>query len=551
MGPKVELVGMDDRDLRRKAELAELLLHAARQLGESLEPHVIYERFHELLADVVPHDGIVISSYDDRDDLIRCEYAWSDGNVLDPAKLPPVPLNREGGGMQSRVIVSGEPELFNDVPARVERDGVFYNVDAEGKVERIPDSGPAGTNAAMMVPVKDEGRVVGVVQLMRDRGVYSDEHREVFDGLVAQMGAAVRNARLQQERRRLESAEAAARAASAEREQAAQVLEALGDGVLFVDREDIVQFWNRAATLATGLAADSVLGRPITDVIPDWPTLARRIPVAEEGAAARSVTLPLELDGHDLWLSFVAVQIADGVVFAFRNVTSERRLEDQKNDFVATISHELRTPMTAVYGAAVTLLRRDAQLNPDQRQELLEMIATQAARLSQITEEVLLTSQLDRGELRVGREPVHVADVVQRTVETMRAQLPESTTIEVEIPAEVGEASGDGDRLQQVLVNLLDNAVKYGGDRVEVRADRTNGNIRIFVADTGPGISLADRERVFEKFYRADPQLSKAPSGTGLGLYISRELTERMGGRLDLSSGKGGGATFVVELPKA
>ena len=251
------------------------------------------------------------------------------------------------------------------------------------------------------------------------------------------------------------------------------------------------------------------------------------------------MTLPLELDGHDLWLSFVAVQIADGVVFAFRNVTSERRLEDQKNDFVATISHELRTPMTAVYGAAVTLLRRDGQLNPDQRQELLEMIATQAARLSQITEEILLTSQLDRGKLRVGREPVHVADVVQRTVDTMRAQLPESTTIEVEIPAEVGEASGDGDRLQQVLVNLLDNAVKYGGDRVEVRADRTNGNIRIFVADTGPGISLADRERVFEKFYRADPQLSKAPSGTGLGLYISRELTERMGGRLDLSSGEG------------
>ena len=117
-------------------------------------------------------------------------------------------------------------------PQRVERDGEFYNVDAEGKVERIPESGPAGTNAAMMVPVKDEGRVVGVVQLMRDRGVYSDEHREVFEGLVAQMGSAVRNARLQQERRRLESAEAAARAASAEREQAAQVLEALGDGVL-------------------------------------------------------------------------------------------------------------------------------------------------------------------------------------------------------------------------------------------------------------------------------------------------------------------------------
>jgi PAS domain S-box-containing protein len=540
-----------DSDLRRKAELAELLLHVARQLGESHEPHRVYERFHELLADVLPHDGLVISSYDDRDDLIRCEYAWSDGKVIDPVKLPPLPLNHEGGGMQSRVIVSGAPELFNDVSERVEREGVYYNVDSEGKVAKIPESGPAGTSAAMMVPVKDEGRVVGVVQLMTDRGEYSADQLEAFDGLVAQMGAAVRNARLQQERRRLESAEAAARAAAAEREQAAHVLQSLGDGTFFVDREGVVRLWNRAAALATGLGAEQVLGRPLAEIIPSWDALAARIPVVAEGAAARAVTLPLEVEGRDLWLSFVAVRIADGVVYAFRDVTSERRLEDEKSDFVATISHELRTPMTAVYGAAVTLARREADLTPGQRQTLLEMIASQAARLSQITEEVLLTSQLDRGELRVEQKPVQIAEIVEQTVETMRAHLPDSKTIEIEISAEVGTASGDGDRLQQVLVNLIDNAVKYGGDRVEVRADRANGVVRIFVADTGPGISLADRQRIFEKFYRADPHLARAPSGTGLGLYISRELTERMGGRLELSPEPGSGATFVVELPRA
>jgi two-component system phosphate regulon sensor histidine kinase PhoR len=540
-----------DNDLRRKAELAELLLHVARQLGESHEPNRVYERFHELLADVLPHDGVVISSYDDRDDLIRCEYAWSDGQVIDPAKLPPLPLNREGGGMQSRVIVSGEPELFNDVSERVERDGVYYNVDSEGKVEKIRESGRAGTSAAMMVPVKDEGRVVGVVQLMTDRGEYSTDQLEAFDGLVAQMGAAVRNARLQQERRRLESAEAAARAAAAEREQAAHVLQALGDGTFFVDRDGVVRLWNRAAALATGLSAEQLVGYPLAEVIPAWDALAARIPVVAEGAAARAVTLPVEIGGRDLWLSFVAVRIADGVVYAFRDVTGERRLEDEKSDFIATISHELRTPMTAVYGAAVTLARREADLTPEQRQTLLEMIATQAARLSQITEEVLLTSQLDRGELRLAQEPVEIAEIVKQTVATMRAHLPESKTIEIEISAEVGAASGDGDRIQQVLFNLIDNAIKYGGDRVEVRADRTNGVVRIFVADTGPGISLGDRQRIFEKFYRADPQLARAPSGTGLGLYISRELTERMGGRLELSPEPGTGATFVVELPKA
>jgi PAS domain S-box-containing protein len=542
---------MIDSDLRRKAELAELLLHAARRLSETHEPNRVYKCFHELLADVVPHDGLVISSYDERDDLIRCEYAWSDGSVIDPAKLPPLPLNREGGGMQSRVIVSGEPELFNDVPERVESPGEYYNVDAEGHVEKIPEAGPAGISAAMMAPVRDEGHVVGVVQLMTNRGQYSPEQLELFDGLVAQMGASVRNVRLQQERRRLESAEAAARAVAAEREQAAHVLQALGDGTFFVDGDGLVRLWNRAATLATGLDAEQVVGRALADVVPGWAALTGRIPVAAEGAAARAVTLPLEVGGRDLWLSFVAVRIADGIVYAFRDVTGERRLEDEKSDFIATISHELRTPMTAVYGAAVTLARREADLAPDQRQRLLEMIATQATRLSQITEEVLLTSQLDRGELRIEQEPVLVAEIVEQTVETMRAQLPESKTIEIEISPEVGSASGDRDRLQQVLVNLLDNAIKYGGDRVEVRADGANGVVRIVVADTGPGISLGDRQRIFEKFYRADPQLAREPSGTGLGLYISRELTERMGGRLELSPEPGSGATFVVELPKA
>jgi PAS domain S-box-containing protein len=541
---------VNNRELQRKADLAEFLLHAARQLGESIEAERIYERFHELVADVIQHDGLVISSYDDRDELIHCQYAWTDGAVLDPATFPPLPLNREGGGMQSRVIVSGEPLVFNDVAERVTKvDGVYYNVDADGKLQKIPDTGPSGTKAAMMVPVKDEGRVVGVVQLMTDTGLYTDEDLQLFDGLVAQMGAAVRNARLQQERRRLEAAEAAARAVAAEREQAAQVLEAVGDAIFLLDDSGVVRLWNRAAMLATGAPAADIVGRRIIEIVPEWAPLAARIPVAEEGAAARAVTLPVDVRGRDLWLSFVAVRIAEGVVYAFRDVTGERLLEEERNDFVATVSHELRTPMTGVYGAAQTLLRRESQLSPEERQILLEMIAAEAARLSQITEEVLLTSQLDRGDLYIERAPVDVANVVRSAVHTMRSQLPESITIEVEIPDELGAASGDSDRIQQVLVNLLDNAAKYGDSPVKVSAESTNGVVRIAVSDSGPGIGAADRERIFEKFYRADPQTTAA-RGTGLGLYISRELAQRMGGRLHLASRPGEGATFVVELPR-
>jgi two-component system phosphate regulon sensor histidine kinase PhoR len=541
-----------DRRPDREAQVAEILLRAARELGEGLEPERVYERFQALLAEVIEHDGLIVSSYDAREDLIRCEYVWNEGTVMDPSTLPPLPLNREGGGMQSRVIVSGESFLFDVREEIRDREGVYYNVDREGTVRKIPESGLPGTNAAMMVPVKHEGEVVGVVQLMTDSGDYTREHVDLFEGLVAQMAAAVRNARLQRERRRLEAAEAAALAAAAEREQAAQVLEAVGDGILLLDEQGLVRLWNRAAERMTGLRAEAIRDTPLTAVIPHWPELAARIPVAARGGSPRSVTLPVHVGNHDLWLSFVAVRSAAGVIYAFRDLTSETRLEEEKSDFVATISHELRTPMTAVYGAATTLLHRESHLDRHQRRQLLEMIVAEARRLAQITEEVLLTSQLDRGDLRIAHEPVDVAEVVTATVEAMAPQIDESVTVDVHVPSELRPASGDRDRLQQVLVNLLDNAVKYAGvGSVTVRVDAANGAVRIAVADKGPGIALTDQERIFEKFYRADPHHARAPSGTGLGLYISRELVRRMGGRLWVTSQPGAGSTFTVELPLA
>jgi PAS domain S-box-containing protein len=544
---------VDEGQLRRKAELAELLLNAARQLGETLEPERVYERFHELLGDVVQHDGLVVSSYDRREDLIRCDYAWVEGNVVDAASLPPLPLNRAGGGMQSRVIMSGEPMVFNDVVDRVQEvKGEYYNVDREGDVQRIPESGPSGTSAAMMVPVKHEGQVVGVVQVMTDHGEYSSEQLELVDGLVSQMAAAVRNARLQREQRRLEAAEAAAQAVAAERLQAAEVLEALGDGIFLIDAGGLVRLWNRAAESVTDVAADQVLGRSPGEVFPSWSTVMALISVAERGTKTRPVTLPVEVGGRDLWLSFVAVRSDAGIVYAFRDVTSERRLEEEKDDFVATISHELRTPMAAVYGAAQTLLHRGIDPATEPGQKLLEMISSQAVRLSHIIEEVLLTRNLDRGEVQVDRRAVDVDELVRTTALAMQGQLTPPATLEVDVRTHRAGASGDPDRIQQVLVNLLDNAVKYGGGTpVTVKVEDATQGVQVSVADRGPGIMPADRDRIFEKFFRADPQLTHAPSGTGLGLYISRELARRMGGRLYLEPASSAGATFVLELPRA
>ena len=504
---------------RHEASLARLLLGAARLLGETLVPERVYEQFREILADAVHHDGCIVSSYDPMDGTIRCEYAWADGRRLDETTLPPLKLSAEGG-MQSEVIRTGRPLLTNEVAQRVQGPGTYYDVDASGELRKVPDSGPPDAEAAIMVPIKHDGMVVGVVQVMTDSGRYTRDDLDIVEGLVGQMAAAVRNARLHQERARLEAREAAAQATAEEREQAARVLAAVGDGVVLVDDTGAVVYRNPAAE---ALGADRF----------DWPALAPRI--------GESATLPVEADGRELWLSFIAVGTPGGTVYAIRDVSSERQFETAKDDFIATVSHELRTPMTAVLGAAKTLLRDDVDLNEDQRRELLQMIATQATRLAHVTEEVLLASSLDRGDLRIEREPLDVDAVVRETAE---AHLPTA-----ELVLRGGEALGDRDRIQQVLVNLLDNAAKYGGGRVLVSTEARDDAVRVAVADDGRGLDAAEEERVFEKFYRADPQLARHPAGTGLGLYICKELVERMQGQIGVSSRVGAGSTFWFDLP--
>ncbi len=545
----------DDADVGRHtgAEKAELLLAAARYLNETLELERVYDRFHELLADAVPHGGVVVSSFDPETELIRCEYAWVDGEKLDPSIFPALPLNRAGGGMQSRVIVSGEPLLVNDVPEQVKDPaGVYYDVDREGQLRKLPDEGPPGVQAAMMLPVKHEGKVVGVVQLMHERSEYDQEQLELAEGLIGLMAAAVGNARLHQRAQAEAAARARAEATAAEREHAARVLAAVGDGVFLLDDDGIVRFWNRAAELVSGRRSQDVQERPAAEVFGSWEAVAAEIPISEGASAPRPVTLPVDVDGRELWLSFVAVRSFAGVVYAFRDLTVERHLEQAQSDFIATVSHELRTPMTAVLGAAKTLLRDDITLPPERRQQLLEMISAQGTRLAQITEEVLLASRLDRGDLPIDRERVDLGELVRIAVQTMRENLPESVSLTASFQGN-GAAVGDRDRIEQVLVNLIDNAIKYSpdGGAVTVSTARSEGAVRVEVEDEGIGIPLSEHLSVFEKFYRADPHQKQVPGGTGLGLYICRELVRRMGGSIGVRSRPGAGSTFFFELPRA
>ncbi|HEY6151073.1 MAG TPA: ATP-binding protein [Gaiellaceae bacterium] len=539
---------------REPSEKAELLLAAARYLNETLDPERVHDRFHELLENAVPHAGVVVSAFDTDTELITCEYAWVDGEKLDPAIFPALPLNRDGGGMQSRVITTGESLLVNDVAEQVkEPGGVYYDVDREGQMRKVPEEGSPGVRAAMMMPVKHEGQVVGVVQLMNADAEYDAEQLELAEGLIGLMGAAARNARLHQAAQAEAAARARAEATAAERENAARVLDAVGDGVFLLDEDGLIRFWNRAAELVTRKAGDAVWGRPVTEVFGRWERLKDQIPVSEGSASARPVTLPVEVDGRELWLSFVAVSSPNGCVYAFRDFTVERRLDEAKSEFVATVSHELRTPMTAVLGAAKTLMREDIELSPERRRQLLEMIGAQGTRLTKIAEDVLIASRLDRDELRLERDHVDIAELIRTAVEHMREYVPETISLTARTESDSAAALGDRHRIEQVLVNLIDNAVKYSpsGGEVSVSTAASSEGVRVEVRDQGIGIPPAEQTSIFEKFYRGSLEGEQVRAGTGLGLYICRELVQRMGGTIGVESDPGSGSTFYFELPRA
>jgi two-component system, OmpR family, phosphate regulon sensor histidine kinase PhoR len=338
-----------------------------------------------------------------------------------------------------------------------------------------------------------------------------------------------------------------------QRDQAERVIAHLGDGVFVVDRDGVIRLWNQAAEAITGLHGADVRGRKAEEAIPGWTTIVTFVPVADRpgqgDGPSSSETVPLDIAGRELWLSIVAVALDDDTVYAFRDATHDRRLENLRSQFVATISHEIRTPLASLHGAALTL--REHDLPVQTQDDLLEMIAEQSNRLANLVEEILVAGQLDSGSLHVVVDTFDPDELVRGVVAAARSRLGEATTIAVAAPPIVPKVHGDPERTRQVLLNLLDNAIKYSpsGGQIEVELAAMGDRLRFSVHDQGLGIPVGEQERIFDKFYRLDPDQRRGIGGTGLGLYICRELVRSMHGSIWVDSEPGKGTTFAFELP--
>jgi len=225
-----------------------------------------------------------------------------------------------------------------------------------------------------------------------------------------------------------------------------------------------------------------------------------------------------------------------------------REFDRLKDEFIAIVSHELRTPLTSVYGAAMTL--RGQELDDRRRELMLDIVSTEAARLGRLLDDILWVSRLDSGRAETFITRLEPLELVSDVVRATRTHLPKGVSIDLRYDSGSEPVAADPDKLKQVLVNLVENAVKYSGQgTIEVIVQPQYGTTRFCVRDHGPGIPPEEHERIFDKFYRLDPNMTKGVGGTGLGLYICRELVESMGGQIWVDSLPSQGSTFIFELP--
>jgi PAS domain S-box-containing protein len=472
----------------------------------------------------------------------------------------------EQGGVEPLVLAHSDPEkvrwseeLGRRWPAHEDERSVIMQVLESGRPQLFPEVGDdmlaaaarddehlelirsVGMRSAMTVPVVGRTGVLGTMTFVSaETGRrYGDADLNLAQGLAQRAGFALENALL------YEQAEA--------RGHAALVLSHIEDGVFLVDGDGIVRLWNAAAARLTGLAPAEMLGRAAEEALPGWADLAPLVRLGSSGepGSAPIQSLPLDLGGRELWVAASGVAFEEGIVYAFRDLTSERDVDELKTEFLATASHELRTPLAAVYGAAMTLRRTDLDLDEEQRGRLLDIVSSESNRLTRIVDDILWASRVDSGRLEVSIEQFDPLAVANGIAEAARAHLPAGIELVLSAPAEPAPVVGDADKVRQVLSNLVENAVKYSpdGGKVEVRLEPQERRVLFSVRDEGLGIPPGEQSRIFEKFYRLDPNLTRGVGGTGLGLYICRELVRRMGGRIWVASTEGEGSTFFFDIP--
>jgi len=333
------------------------------------------------------------------------------------------------------------------------------------------------------------------------------------------------------------------------------ILKSMVEGVLAVDHQMRVLFCNDAFSAALGLRQPVEENTPVVGLVRDPRFLSLISGVLHSGEPVKTRFSVASSDGlvFEAYAAPLAIPGGRGVLLILHDITGLERLERVRRDFVANVSHELRTPLTAIRGYAETLLS-GALDDSENNRRFVEIIQAHAIRLNNIASDLLVLSDLESGRRDTEPGAISVEEAINTALLTVE---PEARIRNVNVVrGHVHDAViiGHAIRLEQALVNLLDNAVKFNKPGGEVRIDAApgpDGRIQISVADTGSGIPSDDLPRIFERFYRVDKARSREVGGTGLGLSIVKHVVERMDGTIKVDSRLGKGSVFTISLPAA
>ena len=343
-------------------------------------------------------------------------------------------------------------------------------------------------------------------------------------------------------------------ALAAKQAQQEALFNSMAEGVLVLDSSGRIDLINQSLRRLFALTTE-VRGQTILEAF-RLQELAALVEKLQREQLVRG--LELELPGmEERWLEVSAAAVLDrervqhGAILVFHDLTRLKQLENTRQEFVANVSHELRTPLSLIKGFVETLLE-GAKDEPELATRFLQTIEKHTDRLTYLIEDLLTISRLESGQLVMNLQEVDLVEEVARVVDDLQARASsKKTTLQNLLPQGLA-ARADADRLQQVLFNLVENAIKYGKNegRVSIGGRKLAENrVELWVQDDGPGIPAEARERVFERFYRVDRARSRETGGTGLGLAIVKHIVQAHGGDVWVKSNVGSGSTFFFTLP--
>jgi len=338
-----------------------------------------------------------------------------------------------------------------------------------------------------------------------------------------------------------------------ERNLSAAILGSMVEGVAVVDAADRVVFSNLGFAEILGLDLPPRIGSALVESVRQTELIEAVNSVLRGEPAVRAEIVTGTLRQRFFAATATAVRGGEksGAVLVLHDITDLRRLERVRRDFIANVSHEFKTPLTAIQGFAETLLAGAVE-DPLNRGRFLGIILEHARRLARLTDDLLKLSKMDADRLELEVRPVSVSQLVESCLETSQHRAAEKDIrISVNIAENLPEIAGDRRLLAEVLQNLLDNATQYTlpGGQILVSAATDDGEVIFTVSDTGIGIPQADQPRIFERFYRVDAARSREVGGTGLGLAIAKHLVEVHGGRIWVESEVGQGSQFHFSVP--